>query len=186
MEKLIVRPFYDYEKEEAWLNQKAAQGMALVWYCWIFYRFEPCTPGAWTYRLDYLAHPIWHPKSREYFSFLEEMGIEKLGGWFYWAILRKPAEQGPFQLYSDLDSRMRHQLRISRWFGIGTLLEFLAFLLMLRGILGFHLEECPTFWDAHVFLAALPLLCCAFLLRLRHKFRKRALAFRREQQISET
>lgn len=186
MGKLIVHPFYDYEKEEKWLNQKAAQGMALVWYCWIFYRFEPCAPGAWIYRLDYLPHPIWHPKSKEYFSFLAEMGIEKVGGWFCWATLRMSADQGPFQLYSDLDSRMRHNLRISRWFGAGALLEFLAFLMMLRGILGFHLEDCPTFWDAHVFLAALPIAFCILLLRLQHKFRKRGLALRREKHVSET
>lgn len=186
MSELIVHPFYDYEKEEAWLNQKAAQGQALVWYCWIFYRFEPCEPGAWTYRLDYLSHPVWHPKSKEYFSFLREMGIEKVGGWIYWATLRKPAADGPFQLYSDRDSRMRHNLRISRWFGLGALGELLAFLLMLRGILGFHLESCPTFWDTHIFLTALPLLFFALLLRLRHKFRKRALRERKEQQISET
>ena len=46
------------------------------------------------------------PESRKYLEFLEEAGIERVGSYMRWVYLRKKAADGPFDLFSDYESRM--------------------------------------------------------------------------------
>ena len=45
---------WDFEKEEKWLNQMAAQGWALVSVGYCRYEFEACEPGSCAVRLELL------------------------------------------------------------------------------------------------------------------------------------
>ena len=103
---------WDFEKEEAWLSECAAKGLALVSVGWCRYDFEECTPGAYQVRLELLDNRPAHPESMQYLRFLEETGAEHVGSYMNWVYLRRPAELGAFDLFSDNASRVRHLGRI--------------------------------------------------------------------------
>jgi len=51
---------------------------------------------------------------------MEEKGVEKVDTYRTWVYFRKKAVDGDFQIYSDLDSRIKHYKRVSNvWFAIG-------------------------------------------------------------------
>ncbi len=91
---------WDYEKEERWLNEMAMSGWTLVEVGWCRYVFEETEPGAYIVRLQ------MHPSDKDYESFLEEIGAEFVGRVLQWIYVRRPAEEGPFQLFSDTASRL--------------------------------------------------------------------------------
>ena len=99
---------WDFEKEEQWLNEMALAGWVLVNVRWCRYTFEAAEPGAWIIRLE------MHEDDPAYLSLLSEMGAQFICRWFQWIYLRRPAEYGSFDLFSDLDSRIAHLNRISR------------------------------------------------------------------------
>ncbi|MBQ2896578.1 MAG: DUF2812 domain-containing protein [Oscillospiraceae bacterium] len=103
---------WDFEKEEKWLNDMAAQGLALVSTGFLRYEFEPCEPGEYIVRLEYMAHRPRSAEGRQYIEFLESTGAEHLGSYGRWVFFRKRTELGPFDIYSDLDSRIAHLRRI--------------------------------------------------------------------------
>lgn len=39
MKKVIYKAYYDYEKEEKWLKEMSAKGLALINYSWLRYTF---------------------------------------------------------------------------------------------------------------------------------------------------
>jgi len=42
--------------QEKWLNQMSAQGYRLIRTEKLLYQFEPCVPGQYQYRIDFIAH----------------------------------------------------------------------------------------------------------------------------------
>jgi len=44
---------------------------------------------------------------------MEESGVEAIATWYCWVYFRKKAVDGPFDIYSDIDSRITHYKRIS-------------------------------------------------------------------------
>ncbi len=112
--KTIVKWFWvwDFEKEERWLNQMAAQGWVLERVNWIRYTFRRCQPGEYTVRLE------MHPNDPEYIQFMEDTGAEFISRNFAWLYFRKRAEAGGFELFSDIDSRIGHLDRIGRMLSI--------------------------------------------------------------------
>ncbi len=120
--KKVFRWFWvwDFEKEERWLNEMAAQGWALKKagyarrYC-----FERTEPGEYIIRLEMREH------DPAYMSFMEGLGAESVGRMFKWLYFRRKAEEGSFDLFSDLDSKIQHLNRIDRMLfliGMGNLL----------------------------------------------------------------
>ena len=123
---------WDFDREEDWLGDMAAQGWGLVSVGFCRYTFEPCRPGEYGCRLELLADPLGDPKSQEYLEFLAEAGVEYVGHLFRWVYLRKRTDDGPFELFSDTDSRIRHLRRI-----LALVLPILA-LNLLAGFNGLH------------------------------------------------
>jgi hypothetical protein len=109
--------YWDYEKEERWLNEMAAKGLALVKYTWGTYRFEQTTPGEWIYRIELLPQDASKPASREYLDFMADAGVQTVSTYMAWVYFRKPASEGPFELFSDTDSRIGHYQRVMTFFG---------------------------------------------------------------------
>jgi hypothetical protein len=101
-----------YEKEEKWLNAMSARGMQLVDASGIRYVFEEGVNGEYVYRLELLQYLPSNAESQAYLRFLEETGVEQVGSYHRWAYLRKKAADGPFEIYSDIDSKIRHYRRI--------------------------------------------------------------------------
>ena len=54
MKHTTFKFFYNYEKEERWLNSMSAKGMALVDYYWARYVFEEDEPGKYIYKIEFL------------------------------------------------------------------------------------------------------------------------------------
>lgn len=102
-----------YEKEEKWLNEMAAKGMILTDVGFCRYVFEEGTPGEYTYRLELLNHLPSHIESVSYLKFLEDTGVEHVGSYLRWVYLRKKVQDGTFELYSDVDSKIKHYKRIT-------------------------------------------------------------------------
>lgn len=117
---------WDFDKEEKWLAECAAKGLALVSVGYCRYDFEECTPGAYHVRLELLDNPPSHPESVHYIKFLEETGAEHVGSYMRWVYLRRPAEYGPFDLFSDNASRVRHLGRILALIRPLMILELIA------------------------------------------------------------
>jgi hypothetical protein len=114
MKKVIYKWFLNYEKEEQWLNDMVKKGWALVHFSLGRYVFESCSKGEYLYRIELLQYSPKHLKSREYLQFLEETGIKCVTTSMNWVYLRKFAKDGPFNLYSDIDSRIAHYKRVNR------------------------------------------------------------------------
>ncbi|KAB2862688.1 MAG: DUF2812 domain-containing protein, partial [Exiguobacterium chiriqhucha] len=110
--KTVYRVYVDYEKEEKWLNKMAAQGWFLEQFKLGRYEFRQGNPNEYTYRIELLEELPNSPKSDAYFELLEEMGITIVATSYRWIYLKKRTEEGPFQLYSDIDSKIRHEKRI--------------------------------------------------------------------------
>ncbi|MBQ6711188.1 MAG: DUF2812 domain-containing protein [Clostridia bacterium] len=103
---------WEFDKEEQWLNEMAAKGLALVGVGFCRYEFEECVPGEYQVRLELLENQLQHAESQQYIRFLEETGVEQVGNYFRWVYFRKKTADGPFDLYSDLESRIKHLKRI--------------------------------------------------------------------------
>lgn len=125
MKHIVRKAFLDYEKEEKWLNEMAAKGLALTDYSWCRYVFEETLPGEYSYRLELLENVVIHPESRKYIEFLEETGVEQVAAYMRWVYFRKKTKDGPFDLYSDIDSKLGHYQRVFQLWFILTIAELL-------------------------------------------------------------
>lgn len=113
MKHIIRKSFWDYENEEKWINEMSAKGMALTDYSWRRYVFEETPNNQYIYRLELLENVPTHPESIAYLKFLEENGIECVTSYMRWVYLRKKATEGSFDIYTDIDSKIRHFKRIN-------------------------------------------------------------------------
>ena len=110
-ERKTIRKWFwvwDFEKEERWLNQMAMQGWAVAGVGGCKYVFERCEPGA------YIVRRQMRSPDEDYLGFLGEIGAEYIGRVIKWIYFRRPAEEGPFELFSDVDSRLEHLEWIGR------------------------------------------------------------------------
>ncbi|MGN0631077.1 MAG: DUF2812 domain-containing protein [Ruminococcus sp.] len=114
MRKVIHKLFWvwNFDKEEKWLNEMAAKGFALVGVGFCRYEFEECEPGEYEIKLQLLGNRPCSPESQHYISFVEETGAEQVGSFNLWVYFRKKKSEGGFELFSDLDSRIKHLRRM--------------------------------------------------------------------------
>ena len=112
MRTIIRKAYWDYENEEMWLNEMSAKGLALIDYTWCRYVFADCEPGEYIYRIELLEYLPSHALSRSYINFVEETGVEHISSYMRWVYFRRKASDGPFDIYSDIDSKIRHYRRI--------------------------------------------------------------------------
>ena len=111
---------WEFEREEKWLNDMARKGWLLDEVSFCRFRFVECEPGAYAVRMEMLEHQPHSEKGQDYIAFLEETGAEFVGSVIKWAYFRKRTEEGPFDLFSDIDSRVRYLDRLIRsWACIG-------------------------------------------------------------------
>ena len=99
---------WDFDKEEDWLNEMALSGWVLERVGFCTYHFAHYEPGEYSVRLE------MHPYDEAYVSFMKETGAEYLGRMMMWIYFRKKTADGPFDLFSDIDSRIRHLDKIGK------------------------------------------------------------------------
>lgn len=126
MKHVVRKLFWDYEKEEKWLNEMSAKGMALSDYTWCRYVFTETPNNEYTYRIELLDHVPTHPESIAYIKFLEENGIECVSTYVRWIYLRKKSSEGVFDIYSDLESKIKHFKRINTLWNSVMWLEWIV------------------------------------------------------------
>lgn len=110
------RWYYDKDKEEAWLNEMAAEGFAMTRFRFGFYWFEDCEPGEYIYQIDLFTENKGSMTHREYISLIQDTGAEYVCSWGWWRIFRRKAKLGSFRLYTDASSRLEQYRRIFRFF----------------------------------------------------------------------
>jgi hypothetical protein len=115
MKHIIRKPYWNWEKEEKWLNKMSARGLALVDYSWCRYVFEEAPPGNYIYRIELLDFWATHPAGQKYIRFVEETGAEFVSSYMRWVYFRKKAADGPFTLHSDIPSQIAHNKRVRAW-----------------------------------------------------------------------
>ncbi|NLO39144.1 MAG: DUF2812 domain-containing protein [Ruminiclostridium sp.] len=131
IKQVIRKAYWDVEKEENWLNHMASMGMALLDYSWCRYVFVQSQPNEYIYRIELLENHHNHYESIAYIQFLEENGIECVAKYMRWVYLRKRSCDGPFEMYTDMESRCRYYKRLSLFYSTLFALEFSAGLLNL-------------------------------------------------------
>ena len=116
MRKVIKKWFWawDFEKEEKWLNEMSAKGLALVDYTFCRYSFEECEPGEYSFKIQYLENKPSHPESEQYIRFMEETGAEQIASYINWVYFRKKTAEGPFEIFSDYESKIKQFILIKK------------------------------------------------------------------------
>jgi len=115
MKHIVRKAYCDYEKEEKWLNEMSAMGLALTDYSWCRYVFEETPNNKYIYRIELLKNLPTHPESMAYIKFLEESGVECVATYMCWLYLRKKSSEGAFDIYSDMESKLKHLKRINAY-----------------------------------------------------------------------
>lgn len=124
-----------------------------------FYRFEKCEPGEYTYQIDFGDE--LYSVSDEYRGLMEDIGAEIVALWGYWIILRKPAAEGPFELYTDPESMIEHYTKIRRMFKAVTMLELIVLFIEI----GCGMSGNMFGWAFAVLIAAMVLVCINAVIR---------------------
>lgn len=136
--RTVVRKVFwiwNFDKEEQWLNEMAAKGLALVSVGVFKYTFEECRPGDYNIRLELLENVPGHTESQNYIKFLEDTGAEYLGSVTRWVYFRKKTENGEFNLFSDNSSRIKQLNRILLLNGFAAVIILFSMLHSLYEIL---------------------------------------------------
>lgn len=115
--------FFNYQKEEKWINEMAASGWHLVGYKIGRYTFEKGVPGEYDYCIELLEDAPATEKGIEYLTFMEEAGIECVASNLSWVYFRKKSTGEPFMIYTDYASRKKHLQRIMGALAIVLLLN---------------------------------------------------------------
>ncbi len=179
MKHIIHKAYWNYEKEEKWLNELSAKGLALTDYCWIRYVFEDSQPGEYIYRIQLLKNLASSPDSRKYIEFVESTGAECIATYLRWVYFRKRAADGPFELYSDIDSKIRHYKLVRAFWVVFTAAEYLIGLSNV--IIGIEVPVSSTNIVLGGLLIALGTGFLVMVLNLSKKIR----ALKKQQQIVE-
>lgn len=138
------RMYFDKDEETKWLNQMSDEGWGITGFFAGFYNFEKCDKGKWNYQIDFGDRMF--AVSDDYRAFMEETGAEIVQTWGPWIILRKPAAEGKFELYTDVDSSIEHYTKIRRMFKIVTIIELICFFVeILAAIEGTHMGYVMAF-----------------------------------------
>lgn len=127
MRKVIHKLFWqwDFDKEEKWLNEMAAKGLALTAVGWCRYEFEDCSPGEFKVCIDFFENPFSKFEKEKSIEFLEETGAEHIGTFMgRWAYFRKRTAGEDFKLFSDNASRIKYLTRIIRFIAVFFWINF--------------------------------------------------------------
>ncbi len=125
MKRIVRKMFYDYEKEEKWLNIMSQKGYSLVKYTWCKYEFTTEDPETYIYRIELLDSLASTPASADYLSFLEDNGIQVIASYLRWVYLRKRASDGPFDLYTNNESKITYLKKIQLFWTLPAIAELL-------------------------------------------------------------
>lgn len=118
------RLYYDKDVEQDWLQKMSLNGWALENFFLGVYTFVPCKPGEYIYQIDILDN--WGGDKEDFAAFMEDSGVEVVSQWYRWVYLRKKADDGPFEMYTDIDSKIDQYSRIKNFFQVVLIIEVIC------------------------------------------------------------
>ncbi|MDH4140958.1 MAG: DUF2812 domain-containing protein [Coriobacteriia bacterium] len=177
--RTVHKLFWDFDKEERWLNEMAARGLNLVNHRWGTYEFETGTPGQWIYRIQFLEVEARKPASREYIDFVTETGAEPVDTHTHRVYFRKHAADGPFELFTDLDSRLAYYRRILTFYSTFTWMLVMLMVVAVSKVVNLAEEAIGRFWGLPIFIPYVVLMVVFFTHMMRLAKRVRELEARR-------
>jgi hypothetical protein len=184
MKYIVRKAYWDYEKEEKWLNEMSAKGMGLTDYSWCRYVFTETPNNEYTYRIDLLENSPKHVESIAYIKFLEENGVEHVASYMRWIFIRKKSSEGAFDIYSDIESKIKHYKRINALWSTLMWAEFIVglFNIIVGGVnfnIGNKIGICNLIGGGTLILLGL------LFLRLGSPIRKKTKRLQQEKVIRE-
>lgn len=154
-ERIVRKAFFDFQKEERWLDEMAAEGWEMTRYTWCRYVFVKGEPGRYQYRIQLLPASVTAADSREYLRFLQEAGVEVVDTYQRWAFLRKEVDGTPFDLFSDRESRLAHHKRVATLFGALAAAQLPLVVVSAASVVS-HIQD-NAFFSLPLFIAQLAL-----------------------------
>ena len=186
MEHIVRKAYWDFEKEEKWLNDMSAKGMSLIDYSWCKYGFTETENNEYTYRIEFLENLPTHEKSIAYINFLEESGVEYVASYLHWVYFRKKSSEGAFDIYSDIESKIKHYKRINVFWNTFMGIEFMIGLSnIVVGIVNLNSGNRLGNFDMINIIMGVPLLFGLVFLRLGSSIRKKIKSLQQEKMIRE-
>lgn len=180
--KKVWKAFVNFEKEEKWLNDMAERGLNFISYSFARYTFEEGTPGEYIYRMELLEKLPEHPESKEYINFIEETGAEHVDTYMRWVYFRKKRSEGPFDLYSDYDSRIKYYKKVAAFIAPLTVVNLLAAVYNLH--LGLSIgNESGSYGNAYI--SIISWLIAFILTRMLISYIRRIRKMEKEKQLYE-
>ena len=147
--------YYDKDLEQDWLQKMSQDGWAFKNFFLGVYTFVPCQPGEYIYQIDLLDDK--NKSIQSFTAFMEDIGVEVVAQWYRWGYLRKKADDGPFEMYTDIESKINQYNRIKNFFLSFLFIESICFIVEFSAAIR---TENPTLW---LFTALIGLICLAFL-----------------------
>lgn len=121
------RLYFDKDTEQDWIMEMSNQGWAFQDFFLGVYTFKPSEPGEYIYQIDLLDDGVGAKK--DFSEFMEDSGVEVVAQWYRWVYLRKRSVDGPFEMYTDIESKIKQYERMKRFFSVVLILEFIIFIL---------------------------------------------------------
>lgn len=120
-----------------------------------FYTFEKCEPGEYNYQIDLLDS--WNGEKDDYAAFMKDTGVEVITQWWRWVYLQKKASDGPFEMYTDVESKITQYNKIKNFFKVALVIEVICFFMELLSIIntGYYIFGIFTVLLAIISLAML-------------------------------
>ena len=122
----------DPERIEEQANRMAKEGWILEKFGSLFSTYRRGRAGEYEYRVQVKEAGM---DRLVYTAELAEFGIEEVGSVGDLLILRKSSDGTPFELYSDLDSRIAQQKKAVRYLRKGLIMSFFWGSMMLMNVL---------------------------------------------------
>lgn len=138
---LKFRLYFDKDTEEVWINGMSTKGWAFKKFVLGFYTFAECEPNEYNYQIDLLDN--WNGDKEAFASFMAESGVEVISQWYRWIYIRKKATDLPFEMYTDVDSKIAQYTRIKKFFTVGLCVEIACFMTEINAAI--HAES-TLFW----------------------------------------
>ena len=145
---------WQFEKEQAWLEEMAQQGWLLE-KMELRYIFKKIDPQEFISRTDYYIIRN-EEKKQAYLSVFEESGWELIQSFNGWCYVRIPKSEYKTDIYSDSASRIDQLHRIKD----NTLKVALIYILFIAIFMGFD-----TFFDLPVFILSLAMVVLGLIYR---------------------
>lgn len=103
---------WNLEKEEKWLREKSEEGLQLYKVRLGRYYFKEDKSVKYKYQIQLLNIFNIGDENNKYISFLEEMGVELVDIVSMWGYFRQLDNEDSFEIFSDIDSKIKHLTKI--------------------------------------------------------------------------